>query len=120
MQNLSQAFVKALEDGDITAAELEKIKGAKDNVEGVMKAVWEILDELGYAGEGDEWSQASAVKDTIREDTANRLAALLSTINLNVANINDILSHKSIAVRVINIEEIGGMSAGEYLRAIGG
>ena len=120
-KGLSELFVQLYEDGNFSASDIEMLKNASSDLKDQLQPWWDAIQEiLGDFGGGDEWSESSAVKDTIKEDTANRLAALLSTINLNVANINDILSHKSIAVRVINIEEIGGLSAGEYLRALGG
>jgi len=119
MKGVSEAFVKAVEDGFISAEELANIKAAQENVKGLLSIIWNTLEQLGYMQEGVEWSQTEAIKKTITEETGNRLAALLSTINLNVAQIKDKVVDGVIKVEVTNIQNIGGIAPLEYLRALG-
>jgi len=88
-------------------------------VKGLLSIIWNTLEQLGYMQEGVEWSQSEAIKKTITEETGNRLAALLSTINLNVAQIKDKVVDGVVRVEVTNIQNIGGIAPMEYLRALG-
>jgi len=119
MKGVTQAFVKAVEDGFVSAEELQNIRAAQENVKGLLKIIWDTLEKLGYMQEGVEWSQTEAIKKTITEETGNRLAALLSTINLNVAQIKDKVVDGVVKVEVTNIQSIGGIAPLEYLRALG-
>ncbi len=119
MKGVTEAFVKAVEDGFVSAEELQNIKAAQENVKGLLSIIWDTLEKLGYMQEGAEWSQTEAIKKTITEETGNRLAALLSTINLNVAQIKDKVVDGVIKVEVTNIQNIGGIAPLEYLRALG-
>jgi len=126
MQGLSEAFVAALQDGVISAEELAGIQDASGTLQELMKTIWDALEKLGYAGAGmgEEWSGASAVKASLTEDTGNRIAGLLSTINLHAAGIHMILQNASnnngeLKVEVSNVQNFGGIAANEYLKALG-
>jgi len=126
MQGLSEAFVAALQDGVISAEELAGIQDASGTLQELMKTIWDALEKLGYAGAGmgEEWTGASAVKASLTEDTGNRIAGLLSTINLHAAGIHMILQNAStnngeLKVEVINVQNLGGISSNEYLKALG-
>jgi hypothetical protein len=126
MQGLSEAFVAALQDGVISAEELAGIQDASGTLQELMKTIWDALEKLGYAGAGmgEEWSGASAVKASLTEDTGNRIAGLLSTINLHAAGIHMILQNASnnngeLKVEVSNVQSFGGIAANEYLKALG-
>ncbi len=126
MQGLSEAFVNAIQDGVISAEELAGIQDASGTLQELMKTIWDALEKLGYAGAGmgEEWSGASAVKASLTEDTGNRIAGLLSTINLHAAGIHMILQNASnnsgeLKVEVSNVQSFGGITANEYLKALG-
>lgn len=116
---LSDTITSAVMDGILTAEEIQAIKEAGQDVIDTAKPFFETLQEL-FDSQSQEWGTASAVRNTITEETGNRLAALLSTINLNVAQIKDKIVNDIVKVEVINIQNIGGVLPQEFIKTIGG
>ena len=117
--SLSDTITSAVMDGVLTAEEIQAIKEAGQDVLNAAKPFFEALQEL-FENQSEEWGTASAVRNTITEETGNRLAALLSTINLNVAQIKDKIVNDIVKVEVINIQNIGGVLPQEFIKALGG
>jgi hypothetical protein len=121
---LSQAVVNAIEDGLITPEELANINNAGENLKEKLKAIWDMMQQLGLTaqGFGEELSGGNAVTHSITEQTGNRIAALLSTINLHVSSIDlNVSSIRQMFIEgiTVNMDKIGGVEAREYLYGLG-
>jgi uncharacterized protein YcfJ len=120
---LSDTITTAVLDGVLTAEELQAIKEAGEKITEAAKPFFEALQQLFDSAEeigtGIEHTASESIRTSITEETANRLAALLSTINLNVATIKDKLVDGTIRVEVTNLANYI-ISPREYLLASGG
>ena len=119
---LSDTISAAVVDGVLSASEKAAILKAQEDLLDMAGPFFEILEEMFKTAEtetqlyGREYRPAAA---TITEATANRLEALLSTINLNVTRITNKMLYDVIRVEVTNIRAIAGISPDEYLKSIG-
>ena len=122
LSTLSDTISAAVVDGVLSASEKAAILKAQEDLLDMAGPFFEILEEMFKTAEtetelyGREYRPAAA---TITEATANRLEALLSTINLNVTRITNKMLYDVIRVEVTNIRAIAGISPDEYLKSIG-
>jgi phage baseplate assembly protein W len=100
---------------------MQAIREAGEQITEAAAPFFEALQELfgSAVGTGIEYTASEAVRTSISEETANRLAALLSTINLNVATIKDKIVEGIIKVEVTNLGNYI-IAPREYLLATGG
>jgi TP901 family phage tail tape measure protein len=121
--SLSDTITTAVLDGVLTAEEMQAIRQAAEKITDAAEPFFEALQQLfgsvEEAGVGIEHTASESISSSITEETANRLAALLSTINLNVATIKDKLVDGTIRVEVTNLANYI-ISPREYLLASGG
>jgi cell fate (sporulation/competence/biofilm development) regulator YlbF (YheA/YmcA/DUF963 family) len=117
---LSDTITAAVLDGVLTAEELQEIRQAGEKITEAAAPFFEALQQLfDSAGTGIEHTASESIRTSITEETANRLGALLSTINLNVATIKDKIVDGIIKVEVTNLANYI-ISPKEYLLATGG
>lgn len=122
LSTLSDTISAAVIDGVLSAEEKAAILKAQENLLDMAGPFFKILEEMFKSTEeeskkyGREYRPAVA---SITEETANRLEALLSTINLNVTRIANKMLYEAIKVEVTNIKAIAGISPLEYMKSIG-
>jgi hypothetical protein len=122
IEDYVKAFIEMYEAGTLSPEEVakwrEKLESAIDSsgLEEFFNVIQDYFDDM--SGYGSEFSGADAISRSITEETGNRLAALLTTINMHVASIDQFLENGILTVRVVN-QETSSRNDEDSLAAMG-
>jgi|GEM_PF-5046913 len=102
LSRLSDTISAAVLDGILTAEEIAKIQQAGQDVLNAAKPFFNVLKQLFSTTEqtGTEWKPATSL-NTVTEETANRLVALLTTLTTYAAQMKATIVDGTNAVKVV-------------------